>query len=151
VAKTSRRRRNLDLSALYSRPEGELRLASLAEGRIEGLAHRYTLIIPLYSEETGAELFSSRQHIPAILRLLGARFGGCTVLSSTRGTWLPTNSDAVASDLSLHIYVYARCQEDGPVVEFFQYLKERLRRFANQEEVTLERFQVELLPGRMFR
>jgi hypothetical protein len=151
VEEASRRRRSLDLSALYSRPEGELRLASLVHGRIECLAHRYTLIIPLFSEESGEELFSTRRDVPGILRLLSARFGGCTVVSSTRGTWLSASGETVASYLSLHLYVYAKCQEDGPVVQFFQYLKERLRRFGNQEEVTLERFQVELLPGRILR
>ena len=94
-------------------PAGELRLASLQNGRIEGLAHRYTLILPLFSEETGEELFSPRDDVPALLKLLGTRFGGCTVLSSTRGTWLPSEDQPVAADLSLHVYVYAKCQEDG--------------------------------------
>ena len=52
------RKRALDLSLLEHTPAGDFRLGSLADGRLEGLAHRYAIIRPLASEETGDELFS---------------------------------------------------------------------------------------------
>jgi hypothetical protein len=62
-------KRKLDLSRLYQDPPEDLRLASLHEGRVEGLAFRYTIILPLYSEQTGEEVFSLDNHVTDLIRL----------------------------------------------------------------------------------
>jgi hypothetical protein len=127
-------------------PPDDLRLGSLADGRIDGLAFRYTLILPLFSERSGAEIFSL-DDASAVVELLVKRFGGCTVSPVSRGTWMPESQRRLEADRIIQVYVYAR-QQEGVVDQFFQELKFRLKQFGKQEEVVIERAEVWLLAAR---
>jgi hypothetical protein len=147
MVQRQRERRSIDLTGLESKPRQDFRLASIAKGRLEGLAYRYTVILPLFSEETGEEIFSVDRDLPDIVNLFGRRFGGCTISSVSRGTWLPAEGRRVEADRILQIYVYTK-QQEGVIDSFFQRLKYRLKRHGKQEEVVIEKIEVRLLSAR---
>ena len=143
----AKKRKKLNLSRLYTEPPDDMRLASLQDGRVEGLAFRYTIIIPLFSEQTGQEIFSLDSHVIDLMQLLGQRFGGFTLLPVSRGAWIPEGTRVIEGDRIIHVYVYTR-QQDGVVDRFFQYLKYRLKSFSGEEEIVIEKTEVQLLGAR---
>lgn len=139
-----RKTRRRELARLYDQPAGELQLASLAQGRLEGHAYRWTIILPLLSE-TGEEVFSVDRDIGAITRLLDVRFGGCTTNAPTpqpplHGSWMPDDADQPVIDRNTAITVYSRQLEAADA--FFQYLKAALKRIGGQQEILIERASV---------
>jgi hypothetical protein len=139
-----RQSRNRELSSLYDEPASDVRLPSLARGRLEGHAYRWTIILPLLSE-TGDEVFSVDRDIGAITRLLDVRFGGCTTNAPTpqpplHGSWMPDRADQPAIDRNTAIVVYSRQLEAADL--FFQYLKSVLKLIGQQQEILIERASV---------
>lgn len=147
VAKRPLRARNPNLDALFETPPGNLWLPSLARNELDGHAYRYTVVLPLLSG-SGDEVFSFREDIPDLLRLLIARFKGCTSTGDRPpfvGYWFPDGGSDSGVDRSTNLIVYSCVSSD--VDEFFGRLKTVLREIGHQEEILIERADVWLTPA----
>ncbi|MGH7140209.1 MAG: hypothetical protein ACREHD_31100 [Pirellulales bacterium] len=147
VAKRLGRPRNRKLAALVDKPPGDLWLPSLARKELSGHAFRYTIVLPLLSG-SGEEVFSVQQHIPDLIRLLNARFKGCTTSGDRPayiGYWVPGAGGDSGKDRSTSLMVYSRVSDD--VDEFFGHLKTALKEIGRQEEILIERADVWLTPA----
>lgn len=147
MAKKPLRPRNPNLDALIEKPSGDLWLPSLARNELDGHAYRYTVVLPLLSG-AGDELFSFRHDIPDLIRLLIARFKGCTSTGDRPpfvGYWFPDSGGDSGVDRSTNLMVYSRVS--GNVDEFFGLLKTVLKEIGHQEEILIERADVWLTPA----
>jgi len=131
---------------LLSDPAVELRLESLVKhDRLWGFARRYTIIIPLLSED-GEEVFSLLDDLPHLTAFLNHRFGGSTSPSHQGGPPLLGNwegAHGACEDQNTSIMVYSRPIAPADLV--FRKLKTILRRIGVQEEILIEKSNVALI------
>jgi hypothetical protein len=134
---------------LISSPTGELRLESvLKQGRLEGHAWRYTIVLPLLSEK-GDAVFTIHGHLADLTVLLNRRFGGSTLLTPApqppiTGAWESTPGKT-ERDQNTSVMVYSRPVESAD--QFFGFLKSILKQVGVQQEILIEKSIVWLVPA----
>jgi hypothetical protein len=125
----------------------DLRLPSLAEKRLAGLAYGIVIVLPLLDSH-GKSVFPDA-FIDRLYFILDNRFGGCLVSSSSSsppfwGLWHPNPgpSDPI-KDYVTTVQVFANPID--PTNKFFVKLKEILKEAGNQDEILISRTDCRLL------
>jgi hypothetical protein len=123
----------------------ELRLESMKNGRMEGFAACFVVVLPLLNAQ-GESVFTSAL-LMELFRLLNQRFGGCMVPSASShppywGLWHPMADPSAETekDYVTTIQIFANPIE--ATSRFFSGLKQILKTAGNivQEEILIARF-----------
>jgi hypothetical protein len=131
----------------YDIPE-DLRLASLADNRLEGYAYLFRLVLPLLNAQ-GKEVFTD-EILSELFRVLDNRFGGCIATASSSapplwGLWHPPQQDEAEQDYLTTAEVLASPVEAAN--RFFSRLKPILKTAGHieQQEIMISRIECRLM------
>ena len=134
----------VELALLQQSISSDLRLPSVREGRLEGFAHLFVIVLPLLNSE-GEPVFTNAL-LDEIFLALDSRFGGCLAASASShppywGLWHPSGSKAVETekDYVTTIQIFANPIE--PTNQFFIRLKQLLKTAGTieQQEILVSR------------
>ncbi len=135
---------DVELAALNRSFPDEMRLPSLEQGRLEGFAHLFVIVLPQLSA-AGEPVFSD-SHLQALVRLLNNRFGGCMVPSSSShapfwGLWYPRDVEAAEPEKDYLTTMQVLTRPTDAPTRFFRQLKQVLKTGGNidQEEILISR------------
>jgi hypothetical protein len=126
----------------------DLRLASLAENRLECYAYLFRVVLPLLNAQ-GKQVFTD-EILSELFRVLDYRFGGCMATSSSSapplwGLWHPPQQDQAEQDYLTTAEVLASPIEAAN--RFFTRLKPILKTAGHieQQEIMISRIECRLM------